>query len=169
MRSPEDLLNGGGAPAVKWSDENRIPQIGKTVKGTVVEVEVGQQRDMEGNLKFWPKKPGETEEKPMEQLVITLQTDERDASIEDDDGIRRIFARGGKKQVGPKGGSPALQAISRALEESKSGHRTLHPGSTFAMQLVELGKPAVVGHAPPHLFIAQYKPGEAGPAVADLI
>jgi hypothetical protein len=41
-----------------------------------------------GEPKFWPS--GD----PMYQVIVTVQTQERDPSIQDDDGKRRLFIKG---------------------------------------------------------------------------
>lgn len=77
-----DLLL-GGAPAAKF------PEIGSKVQGKVLGQKKQQCRDFDDNsLKFWD------DGSPMYEIVFTLETDERDPEIEDDDGTRRLFARG---------------------------------------------------------------------------
>lgn len=75
---------GGGAPLYF----NKHSQIGDSVEGTVVESAPTQARDFETNApKFWD------DGSPMMQLVVTLKTSLRDATVEDDDGRRRVFLR----------------------------------------------------------------------------
>lgn len=79
---PNDIIMGTeGPPSVKF------PTIGSEVIGEIVSIEQTQDREFgTGNLKFWPKSGD-----PLMIAVITLKTDERDPSIEDDDGKRRLF------------------------------------------------------------------------------
>lgn len=70
-----------------------FPQIGATITGTIsAPPELQQQRDMESG------KPLTWEDgNPRMQMVVTLDTDERDPEDEDDDGTRRLFVKSGMK------------------------------------------------------------------------
>src|SRR5690606_40400870 len=87
--SADDFLMGESVPSAKF------PAIGATVSGTICEPPVvQQQRDYTtGELKFW------SDGNPMMQLVVTLQTGERDPGIVDDDGRRRVYVRGQLKRA----------------------------------------------------------------------
>lgn len=64
-----------------------LKEVGNKVVGTITELDVTQARKFgTQDLDFWE------DGKPKEQLVVTLQTDERDPTIEEDDGRRRIYA-----------------------------------------------------------------------------
>jgi hypothetical protein len=67
---------GGGAPTAKF------PTIGTVHRGEILSMEKKQQ------TLFWDN--GE----PRWEIVFTIQTDETDPEIEDDDGKRRIYAKG---------------------------------------------------------------------------
>lgn len=84
MTTPKEFLSGGGgAPTAKF------PTVGTEVGGFITKpAKVSQQQDMNQNLKFWD------DGSPMEQLEVTVLTDERDPEISDDDGSRRIFVKG---------------------------------------------------------------------------
>jgi hypothetical protein len=85
-QSTEELFKqaGGGAPLYFSRDST----VGEFVEGTVLESQPVQAKDYETNaLKNWD------DGSPMMQLVITLQTDLRDPTIEKDDGRRRVFLR----------------------------------------------------------------------------
>lgn len=85
-QSTEELFKqaGGGAPLFFGRDSS----VGEFVEGTVLESQPVQAKDYETNaLKNWD------DGSPMMQLVITLQTDLRDPTIEKDDGRRRVFLR----------------------------------------------------------------------------
>lgn len=110
--SVDDFLQGGTkVPTAKFTT------VGDKVVGTVVSAEVNQQRDFDTNeLSTWP------DGNPKMQLVVTLQTDDRDPSIPDDDGLRRIYA---------KKPSSMLQAIGDAVKAQNS---TLQrPGGRLAV------------------------------------
>jgi hypothetical protein len=144
---PDDFLDGAGAPTAKF------PTIGTVVKGTVLGKAVSQQRDFKTGL---PKTYDDGN--PMEQLVLTLQTDLRDPAKPDDDGQRRVFAKGGM-----------LKAI-RAAVKAKSPTGKLELGATIAVQYT--GDGTAEGNLnPPKLFVADYAPPAvtADAAVASLI
>lgn len=84
MTDGNDFLMGGGIPSAKF------PIKGSTTRGTVVALPVTrQQTDMvTKEPKFF--KNGD----PMKQVVIRLQTDERDPAIEGDDGQRVLYIKG---------------------------------------------------------------------------
>lgn len=140
---PNDLLlGGGGAPAAKF------PTIGTTVKGTVLNSEVTQQID------FATQKPKFYDDgNPAMQVVITIQTDERDPSIEDDDGRRRLFVRGQMRTAVGE----ALRAAGAKLEK----------GGTIAVQYAE-DKPSNKGN-PAKQYRAQYQAPSVQAAANDLL
>jgi hypothetical protein len=126
-----DLLLSGGVPAAKFET------IGTVVKGVIVAADVTQQTDIStGQPKNWP------DGNPMMQVVVTLQTDQRDANVDDDDGTRRLFVRG------------QMQAAVRdALR--KAGAK-LEVGGTLAVQY-EADEPAKQrGFNPKKLYRAEY-------------
>jgi hypothetical protein len=139
---PNDWLLSGGAPSVKF------PQIGAHVVGTVVSAEITQQRDLEGNPKTYD------DGNPMEQLVVTLQTDERDASIDNDDGKRRLFVKGQMKA-----------AVADAVRKSGS---SLQPGGKLAVKYIGDKAPEKRGFSPAKQYQAAYQPG-TDPAVDQML
>lgn len=140
--SPDDLMKSStGAPSFKFERH------GDLVKGKVVDVASGQQFDMKTNAPlFWD------DGNPRTQLIITLQTDLRDAQIEDDDGQRRIFA---------KKPSQMLRAINDAFQ--KAGGRTItERGATLAVKYVSDEPSSRPGLSPAKVYVAQYLPAPAG-------
>ena len=136
-----DFLNQSGAPAAKF------PEIGTTVKGTVIAAEVKQQTDMDtGQPLTWDN--GD----PRMQLIVTLQTDERDPDLNDDDGTRRLFAKGNM-----------LTAIKAAV---KKANARLEPGGTLVVKYSGDGEQKKRGFNPPKLYEAAYKAG--APQQADV-
>lgn len=127
--SATDLLEGGGTSF-------KFQTVGDIAKGAVVSATAVQQKDFTtGKPKFWD------DGNPMMQLVITLQTDERDADDATDDGTRRIFAKG-----------EMLSAIRVAL-----AGRKLEEGGVLAVQYTGDGEPKQRGFNPPKLYRAQYE------------
>lgn len=129
------LMGGGGAPTAKFP----VPQT--TVGGRITErPTVEQQRDIStGDKKFW------SDGNPMMQLVVTVQTDERDPQLDEDDGRRRIFVKGQMKN-----------AIADAVRAA--GARGLEVGGTLAVTYSHDGTASQRGFNPPKQYTARYTP-----------
>jgi hypothetical protein len=129
------LMGGGGAPTAKFAAP------GASVGGRITEKPtVEQQRDIStGEKKFW------SDGNPMMQLVVTVQTNERDPEVEDDDGKRRIFVKGQMKQAV----ADAVRAV---------GGRGLEPGGTLTVTYSHDGEVKQRGFNPPKQYRAQYVP-----------
>lgn len=132
------MTSGGGAPTAKF------PEIGTVHKGRILSMERKQQTD------FLSKKPlfwdnGD----PRWELVITLQTDERDDETEDDDGQRRIFAKG-----------KLMYAIREAVEASGFRGSSL-VGGNLAVKYTGNGKASQPGMSPPKEYAAKFEPPAA--------
>lgn len=134
MSTPDvnSFLMGGGAPAAKF------PDIGTTIEGRILDTEVTQQTDLDGNPKVW-----ENNGKPMMQAVVTLQTDLRDPEIGDDDGIRRLFVKG------------QMQTAVRDAVKA-AGARELKHGGTLKVQYHADGERKKAGYNAPKLYRAKY-------------
>lgn len=141
MSDTNDFLFGGGGKAAKFEN------IGDTVEGTITDCQVSQQTDMETNQPLtWP------DGSPRMQLVVTLQTNER---IDDnDDGIRRVYAKGGKYEVASGTGTSLKDAIADAVR--KSGARSLDEGGTLKVGYSGNGKRTNRGFSAPKLYRATY-------------
>lgn len=140
-----DFLTRSGAPSVKF------PNVGDKVKGTILGAEKSQQTDIHGAPKTYD------DGNPMMQVVITLQTDERDPSVDGDTGERRLFAKG-----------QMLTAIREALRNA--GASGLEVGATLAVQYEKDGERKAAGFNPPKLYRAQYQaPAPSAVGVDDLI
>jgi hypothetical protein len=80
--SADDLLFGGGAPSAD------LKNIGARVSGIIVD------KDTQHETDFTTKEPKYFKSgDPVIQIVLTLQTDLRDPSREDDDGIRKVYLK----------------------------------------------------------------------------
>lgn len=132
---PNDLLLGGGIPAAKF------PEIGTLVRGTVVRSEASQMTDFAtGKPKSWE------DGKPMMQVVITLQTDERDPAVSDDNGQRKLYIPIGKQ-------------IHRALSDAlRAAGAKLEVGGTLAVKYVADKPSETKGFNPAKQYQAQYQP-----------
>lgn len=128
------FFSGGGPAAAKF------PTIGTTVVGTITgDSEEIQQTEPDGTLKTW--KNGD----PMMQLVVPLQTAERDPDNEDDDGQRRLFVKGQMKS-----------AIQQAL--IKAGKRGFERGATLSITYVGDGEKSNPAYNAPKMYKAAYTP-----------
>lgn len=127
------LMGGGGAPSAKF------PIPGTVLSGRITErPTVEQQRDIkDGSKKFW------NDGNPMMQLVVTVQTDERDPQSEDDDGRRRLFVKGQLKN-----------AIADAVRTA--GARGLEVGGTLTVTYTHDGVASQRGFSAPKQYTAQY-------------
>lgn len=137
-----DLL-GGGAPSAKFTSHGDIH------KGVITKAETAQQTDFDtGKPKFYD------DGNPMWQIVLTIQTDQRDPEIPNDDGERRIFVKG-----------QMLAALRAALRTV--GAQTIEAGDTIAVQYTGDGEAKRAGMSGPKQYAVQVKKG-AGP-VADVL
>ena len=128
-----DLLL-GGAPAAKF------PTVGTVIKGKVIGQKKQQSKDMAtGEVKLWD------DGSPIWEIVFTLQTDDRDPAIEDDDGNRRLFARG-----------QMLKAIGQALRKAHWNSSLV--GGTLGVKYAKDGEPSKRGFSAPKLYQAIFEP-----------
>lgn len=129
------LMGGGGAPTAKF------PAPGTSVTGPITKPPVvEQQRDIQsGEGKFWP------DGNPMYQLVVTVQTDERDSAIDEDDGKRRIFVKGQLKN-----------AVADAVRTA--GAKGLEVGGVLTVTYTHDGQPKQRGFSAPKQYRADYVP-----------
>lgn len=125
-----DFLMGAGGRSASFKD------IKAMVWGEVIHSEVRQQTDFDsGEPMFW------SDGKPRLQLVISLQTEERED--EEDDGVRKVYAKGNM-----------LKAIRTAI--SKAGARGIENGGKLVVQYVGDGPKPARGF-PPKIYGAKYE------------
>lgn len=135
-----DFLTGGGGKSA------RFDTIGDTIVGTVVDAKVTQQTEFgTDEPKFWPN--GD----PMNQIVITLATDDRDPTDPEDDGHRNLYVKGSKK--------PESKSMTAALIAAlrNAGATNLERGGTLACKYVSDGTPPKPGFNPPKQYQMQYR------------
>jgi hypothetical protein len=145
---PNEVLFGSGVPGFKFLS------YGDTCRGIITEIKAGRQTDMKtGEPKFWPS--GD----PMYQVIVTVQTQERDPSIQDDDGKRRLFIKGRNLTDGVR------DAVRNA------GAKKLALGALISVTFTGEGQ-AERGSQPPKLYTVEYQvlgaqqPAAARPAVS---
>lgn len=136
------FFGGNKVPSVSF------PAIGTTGTGTIAEEPTEtQQTTPKGELKTWD------DGNPMMQLVVTLQTTQRDPEIEDDDGKRRLYVKGQmKKAVG--------DAIFAA------GCKGLDVGGQLTVTYVSDGERSNPAFSPPKQYEAVYLPPSEDAAAA---
>lgn len=133
MNDALEYLMGGGEPTLSFLE------IGVSHEGTVRKFEKQQQRDLAtGQPKHYDN--GD----PMWQLVFTLETDERDPERDDDDGVRRLFAKGNM-----------VAAIREAVK--RSGHKGDLVGGKLGVKYVKDGKPSRAGFNAPKEYLAKFE------------
>lgn len=140
------LMGSGSVPSAKF------PGKGASVEGVICEEpKLQQQRDINTQApKFWPN--GD----PQMQLVVTLQTDEVDDEIEDDDGKRRIYVK-----------FKMREAIADAVKAA--GANGLAEGGWLKVTCTGAEKPKVRGHNGAKLYSAEYEAPDPTAASADFL
>lgn len=127
---PNDFLmgGGGGVPSFSFGPLGSPP--GASVTGKILKLETSQQTDYNTRA---PLSWGNGD--PKMQLEVTLQTTLRDASIDDDDGQRRVFVKG-------KGLTDATREAVLSV-----GAKGLEIGGTLTVTYSHDTKPAGGGNA----------------------
>jgi hypothetical protein len=135
MAVDDGLMEGGARSA-------RFEKPGDTCEGVIVSVQKTQQRDFATQaLKTYD------DGNPMWQFVFTLQTSDRDGG--DDDGMRRVFARG-----------DLLFKIRNAVRAEGYGSKSV-VGGTLKVQYTGNEAAAVRGRSPKKLYRAKFTPPPA--------
>lgn len=145
MTSPNDILFGTGTPGVKFESP------GDTVTGPIVELGASQQTDYKTKEPLnWP------DGKPRMQVEVKVKTSLRDSSIEDDDGVRRLFVKG--------------KILTNAVKDAvrATGAKGLEIGGVLTVTYTG-DAPAEKGLNAPKLYEAEYvRPNPAAAANAAL-
>jgi hypothetical protein len=153
MSDANSFLFGGGGRAAKFD------QIGDQVTGKVVSYDVVQQTAMETNEPLtW------SDGKPRMQMVVDLQTELNDG--DEDDGIRRVYAKGGNYEVAEGSGTSLKDAIRDAVK--KAGAKEFATGATLTVAFTGMGKKTNRGFAAPKLYRARYEEPKQAMPLADL-
>jgi hypothetical protein len=148
-----DFLFSGGARAFPFEN------VGDIVKGTVIRADVKQQTAIDsGELLTWP------DGRPRMQLVVELQTDLHES--DEDDGVRTIFAKGGRYEIASGEGMSMKDAIADAVKAAKADG--INPGDELAVGYTGVGKPTQRGYTAPKLYAASFRPASKSVKAADL-
>lgn len=138
-RTTQELFDSAGSGAPLFFNKNS--PVGASVTGTVVESAPTQARDYEdSSLKFWD------DGSPQMQLVITLQTNERDPWDAEDDGKRRVYVKWW--------GSEKANLIAAV---QKAGDKFVQNGARLTVTFTGLGEQKDRKLNPPKLYDFQYQ------------
>ena len=141
-KTANDFLMQAGGKSFPFEKLNDV------VIGDVISAEVRQQTDLDTNeLLTWP------DGSPRNQLVITLQTTLKNS--DDDDGVRSIFAKGGKYDVAEGEGQSMKDAIAKAVRDG--GGTGLNPGDHLAVAYTGNGVKKNRAYSAPKLYSASWK------------
>jgi len=128
---PNAFLMGAGGRSAKFERE------GDTVVGYIQHTEVRQQTDIKDNRPLtWD------DGSPRMQLVVTLETDDRDD--DDDDGVRKLYVKGQMQK-----------AVSDAVR--KAGARGLAIGGKLGVKYVSTAEPKQRGFNGAKQYTAKYE------------
>ena len=153
IKDATDFLMGGGGVAFKWDN------LGDTASGVITDASISQQTSLDDNTPLtW------SDGSPRMQLVITIATDEH--TDENDDGLRRLYAKGGRFEAAEGSGSSMKDAIADAVR--RSGAKTIEEGGKLTVAYTGVGKKTNRGYNAPKLFKAKYEPPTRSVAVDDL-
>ena len=152
MNEANDYLFSGGSKSFPFANVNDI------VRGTIESAEVKQQTSIEGELLTW------ADGSPRKQLVITLQTSLKDN--DDDDGLRTIYAKGGKYDVADGSGTSMRDAIVEAVKAA--GAKQINVGDELAVCYSGNGRVKQRGQSAPKLYEASYKVAQRAVSGRDL-
>lgn len=134
MKDANDLLL-GGAP----SKSAVFPKIGTVVEGTVIsDPESREQTDLAtGEIKRF--KSGD----PMMQVIIKLQTTQRDPDDPEDDGVRTLYVK-----------NTMMKAVGKAMIEA--GVKKIAPGGYLQVGYSGDIPPQIKGYSPTKVYVAKY-------------
>jgi hypothetical protein len=128
-------------------------KIGTKYAGEILEMAQRQQRDFKTN------KPMTWDDgSPRMQAVITLQTEENDPEIEDDDGRRNLYLR-----------FKAKDAVAAAIREAKAEDNGLEIGGWLEIEFTKQDKPKKRGESGTKYFEAYYEPPDENAAVNEYL
>lgn len=150
-----DFLMGSGGKAFPFEG------MGDTVSGVIMEMKKQQQTDLEtGEPLFWNN--GD----PRMMLVVSLQTELQED--DDDDGVRRVFLRGGNYIAASGKGAASLVAVKDAVKRSGAPDG-IQPGGKLTLAYTGQSKPAAKGMNAAKLYSASYQPPTANVDLEEMV
>ena len=141
----DDLFSSGGA-AFQFNTFEPTPDV---CRGTVLKIEVQQQTDFDGKAMFW------ADGRERKIHVFTLQTDLRDGA--NDDGIRTLWAKGGRYEIARGDGQSMRDAIVEAARAEGVNRTEDMIGGELAVAYTGMSKPTQRGYQPAKLYAAAFK------------
>jgi len=148
-----DFLTGGGGKAFKFEN------LGDFVEGEITEATLAQQTDMETQAPLtW------SDGKPRMQLILGIQTTLSEG--ENDDGIRKVYAKGGNYEVATGSGKSMKDAVADAMKKAEAP--TIAEGGWIKIAYTGEGKKTNRGFSAPKLYKAAYKAPVQSVAAEDL-
>jgi hypothetical protein len=148
LPSVDDLLAGGGSKSLSFKDF----KVGDSYTGVISGLRTVQVRNYDDptKLEFWD------DGKPKLQIEVTLDTDYKDATDDEDTGERRVFLFG--------------QKLTAAKEEMKrKGMAKLEIGSEFTITLTGTKPAKNPRYNDVKLYGIELKPSTSNPAVDALL
>ena len=144
----EDMTNDATAalmrPATSGTPWAKFSDVGAVVTGVILAMDRRQRTEYETNAPLTNK-----DGTPATEIVIVLQTDERDATLDADDGRRALHA--------PEWDLPGCLRLALAAAVEASGATAPAIGGTFAVQHSGMNgkaKSYVARYTPPNLLAA---------------
>jgi hypothetical protein len=144
------LFGGAGAPALSWQNPqtNQDYPVGTSYEGPIVKLDSTQQRNIQDKAKldYWP------DGRPKMVALVTIQTNQRDPNVTEDDGQRTLWVSG--------------KYLTNAVKDAvrKAGAQRLDIGGHLKVTLAGYGQPQP-GFRAPRLFEVVYtkpQPGAVG-------
>jgi hypothetical protein len=105
----------------------------------------------QGELEFWP------DGKPKMTAIVTIQTDQRDPSVADDDGQRSLWIKG----------KSMTDSVKDAIRDAGASRRGLEVGGYFSMTFTHETAPEFEGGSPTKHYAVAYTPPDASQAPQD--
>lgn len=134
-------------------------EVGDSVEGEILSCEIRQQTSVDtGELLTF------SDGSPRKQLVVTLQTKLHDN--DDDDGIRTVYAKGGRYDVATGEGTSMRDAIAEAVKSTSAS--AIEEGGTLVVAFTGLGVKKSKGQNAPKLYTAGYRKPKASVAASAL-
>lgn len=120
----------------------KFPTPGTTFAGEIIAAPEVRQRTEFGTNKPLTWDNGD----PQQEIVVTLKTDQRDQSVENDDGTRKVTI---------KAWGPQMRELKRAV--AAAGDTDLRVGGRFSMTYSQDGEPSKPGFPAPKLYTMDYQ------------
>jgi hypothetical protein len=137
-------LNEIGGGAKSFSPET----IGDKISGRIRLVERRQQRSFDGGTPLtWD------DGSPRMLTYLEIETDLR--VDDEDDGVRALYAKGGRFDIASGSGQALEAAIVEAVRAA--GCKSIDEGATLTVAFTGLGKATTRGFQPPKLWKARYE------------